>query len=528
MKTHIKKILLRLLTITCLSVAVSCDSSYLEFDQLPDLNNDAVFLLPLVNSDISIDDIIPDEDNDIFVVGADHQISLVFNERVLSVTASEFYEMPEQTINISAPVFSVADLPVVERTLEINTGMDDRLDSVRFSAGNLFFQLSSPALLAAGHRVTAIIVFPEVRTSIGQPLRVEVPLTPTANSRSVSLANVFFPFHSVGNIHNNFDMEVQVRFDVIGPGSNGPFDLNFTTQFSGLKVHSVAGIIAPRSVALAPTTMDLPMFGANFYGMLDFENPRVSVTGINNFGIPVSISASQFFFTKDATRIDLTGLPNPWNIGRATQQQVGTRATFHLNRNNSNISQALALRPSSLTGAFNISASALHEKGFLLGDSRFEIQLDAELPLHLRSNGFRLIDTLSMGAINPIDQLQELELIISVANEIPLQARLQVVFLDNLMQNPMTLFPAVADKLILPPATVDATGRVTGAGIQQFEISLSNEQIQALYRSRFAILTVNFITSGQGNIPIRILNTQEVSFKAGVRATVRNTISLNR
>ena len=501
-----------------LGLMPSCDYSYFEMDQVPDYNYQPVYALPLVHSTLTISDMVPEDDDDLIEVGEDNLISLVYSDHLVSAEGGLLFQLP----NISFPASFSADpsetkvIQTFTQTFSYDSGFEDQVDSIVFSGGILGVQISAPGLTADGYLASVTLTFPASYNEAGETFS----MTLDAGSASQkSLEGYTFLYYSTGDEHNRFDVNYEVTFSGSGDPVNAPYTFQINQDFQGMKMGKIVGSFAPRTLNLGAMGVNIGIFDSDFEGELFFADPRVRLSAWNSFGLDLHAQTNELLLQSDEGEISITGYPIPWIISGPGLSQMGESVFTELilDKNNSNVNDGVDLYPHTLYSNVSVQLNPSGGKAFVLEESKLDVEVELELPLHGTATGFSLKDTLELSNNDSIKEIEWIELAVEIFNGLPVELSLQVEFADSLNQVQGVLFEGVEDFKLIGPAQVDGNGSVITPERTYTLIMLDEIQTQAFLNSKQLFLSARVSTANQGEDVVRIYDDQTLEVRIGAR-----------
>jgi len=496
----------------------SCDYSYFEIDELPDYHYSPVFAIPLVNSSLTISDFVPDDNQDLIEVGDDQLISLVYSDHLVSASGAQFYHLPDAQYpaNFYASPPGKNPLQTITRTFSLETGHDDELDSIGFRQGILSIQASAPGLSADGYQATITITIPGSYNQAGQPFSMEVNANGTAQK---SLVGYTIPFYSAGTQHNQFDVHYHVMFSGQGNPANAPYTFNISQQMTTLQLEKMFGLLATRILNLGGMGIDIGIFSSDSEGEIVFEDPKLRLMASNSFGFPIGVTANDLYLENEDQSIEISGFPEIWTIQAPGMNQQGQQlfTSLLLNRANSNIYDGVEIYPETLYSSFLSELNPGRDRGFVLEDSRLDVNVELELPLYGVASGFSLQDTIEFSRNDSITEIEWIELVVDVVNGLPIDLFLQLSFADADLNVDMVLFEGVEDFNLVASAQVDGNGNVISPERKNTRIFLNEQQTVAFLNSPNLILSARMLTANNGQTPVKVYDHQALDVRIGAR-----------
>ena len=509
-----------------LGIMPSCDFSYFDFEQINDYTYSPTFAIPIVNSSLSISDLLPDSDSDQIEVGEDNLISLVYRNRLSANAGGLLFQLPNAMFaaGFSDSPPGKSTVKTITRTFTFSTGHNDILDSLQFKRGVFELNASAMGLNADGYQATITATIPGSYNAMGQPFSIQV--LANGGLATQSLEGYTIPFYSAGADHNQFDVHYTLEYSGQGNPANAPYTFNLNQEINDMRLNKMVGILAPRLVEMGNIGVEIKLFGSDFDGEVVLEDPRVHFRGFNSYGFNVDLTATQLQLSDGSTGINLTGFPVPWSIAGPSLSQIGQMVltSAMLNRGNSNIYEGVLLDPENLYASFSALLNPGNNKAFVLDDSQLNLDVEVELPLFGTTSGFSLKDTIDLSRDEDIEDIEWIELVIDVVNELPLDVFLQLEFADSLNNVKMVLFEGVDDFNIVAAGQVDAQGNVISPERKYTRIMLDGGRTDAFLNSHKVFLSGRLNSTNEGQTPVKLYDFQTFNVRVGARIKAKINI----
>jgi hypothetical protein len=282
------------------------------------------------------------------------------------------------------------------------------------------------------------------------------------------------------------------------------------------------GVLDKISYSLATQKFNLDITKPASYDEFYVSNPKVGISVVNYWNIPVQIKFNQFNYYKEETSAPspVTGtFVSNWHTinGPAT---AGSSAITELSMDtsNSNIDEIV----SALPHHFTISATAETTPGqdYTVASNTIDsINLKIEIPLDFRIKNLSRTDTIDF---NPGDKLgqdtskfESLRLNLVFDNGFPIDMDAQLYFTDA---NYKKIDSISTEELHIASGTV-ANGHITGS-TKTFKIySLEGTTKQNFLKSSYLMVSYRFNTANiESKQTVKIYSDYKIGFKAGVLA----------
>lgn len=516
-----------------ISAFQSCVKDNFEFDKIAEVQWDPNVAAPLVYADLSIKDMLDNSGGQAYVVEAgDGSLTIVYKSSLFSLEASSLVNLPDQayphTIAAGAALpapFAAGTYTVTSnQTVPFISGVGGPLiDSMTLKAGKFFFLFNSDLHNSGSIKITV----PNVKKN-GVAFSQTIPLNytgslPATASGNFDVTGYNFDMTSGGAPYNQFI----VKYEIILNGSATPpvITENIDVDFRMLnqKFSKIFGDIGVQNLSLPSDTLDLSIFtnadGAASFSLVD---PRIKVTIANSYGVPIDAHLSNFEgYNPGVNYYPITGVPDPLPILSPNLSQVGQVLvdSFKLNNTNSNIATIVNNTPKKivykLDAYTNIGGPT--QNNFILDTSRFQMDVEFELPLYGTAKNFILIDSMPFSFNEDVPEQVESGLIRTYnSNGFPIDIDMQVYFVDSLY----TILDSLVspNQILLKSGTVNAvTGRVTAATQTIFDVTLNKARLLKLKNAKNIVIQAKASTTNSGTTNVKIYSDYSLGFKLGVQ-----------
>ncbi|MFP4504545.1 MAG: hypothetical protein ACLFOZ_07515 [Cyclobacteriaceae bacterium] len=428
--------------------------------------------LPIINTNLVVEDMINTEAEGVLQEKSDRSYSLFYRQSVYSKNLEEYVpEIPAQqfaerfSLGFNSPNFSISP---EARSFDGKIPMDmGELDVYSIECKNGQFDLNVSSDYE--HDVQINITFPDILDADRQPLQLYFELRKWGSRSSSQRVDLTNHLINLQNDSIRYDMSVNV---VAMGGSISEFeqiylDFNITDiDFSYLE-GNFQDIIVP----LEADTLEIPILASAVNGDVAL-NPSFTFNFQNSFGVKLVPDLSQVYVNrKSGTIVKLKDEADsdffsgnfefPYTLSR--DDEPATKLQL-VDRDNSNIEEAFAELPRGI--AHDISFKMMspeNDTSFISDQSMIGLDLEVELPLE-GSFDIILEDTIAID-LNFEQDIESLKMLIKTENGFPIDALLQVYFLDaegnqilDSNNRPVTLFDEEAQLLNAAQITNTATG----------------------------------------------------------------------
>jgi hypothetical protein len=508
----------------------SCDFSYLDaFDNMDDYYYEATFAIPLVDSKLSINDIIDPDGIGAIETDDENLIWLVYKGRVFSIPAEEVFVFPDQYQSFSVEVNPPAKSEIViERGFLLLFSEDQYIEQISFRRGEFNVMVeNAEQLIADGYNLTAQFEIINSETQNGGLI------SGTATPSQPASINLMGSSIDLGNNANLFLVKFTITVTGNGNPANAPYNISINQSMENIRYQSVYGYIGDITFPVGNTEVGIDIFKNANIADIFFENPIIEIITRSSFGTPIELNFTEFYAINrdDETMPIENETVTHWSINMPESLGETAVTNLELNRSNTNIDEIMTIRPTGIyynvIGTTNPARN--QSPNFINFDSNLSIDVEVNLPLFGRVDFFELQDTIG----NTLEDLPEdatvewLELKIQIENGFPFTASIDVFFLDENMQVYDRLFSEPTPLNVIESAPTDpGTNIVTQPTTKETLIYLDENKIQGMRDAKSLLLNVQFNTYNQEEgESVKILDTYELGVRMGVRAKIKAELS---
>ncbi|MBN1414134.1 MAG: hypothetical protein JW973_03445 [Bacteroidales bacterium] len=477
-----------------------------------------------------------------------HGDTVVFvfrDDSLFYINASDFSDIPPQDTSefnlisaISYPVLPFDSIFIDStETYRLTLEHNMRIDSIFINDGFLLIEVSSSFRHAGMLTIDCNEIFVD-----GQSFHKTIPISSSDGSfyrrNLYPLQNArIYVDNSVpgeGSIHNIYHL-VLYRNPSQGITEGDRVRINFSIIDLD-KYEAVFGF-AGNDFYEEDTTV---VFGfenmQEVTGNFSITDPRIRITYINSFGLPVGLDLAIWGYFGDGPTILVDP---PVQIVEASDNylQPEVHGSVQYNKNNvPNIDELLTYPlPDSLIteGEANANPGASDARNFVLKNSNLQVGIDLEVPLAFKAD-LQLRDTIKLDVDKPeaIEYVEYANLHYRIRNEFPVNLHPYIILYDSIADiNLDTIFftESPADTVFfIPAAPVDENGVTITSQVNEVTgvIRLDEALIDHFFMDANKIIMVGSFSSYQTNNVV-ILTTYKFDFKFNLEAKIRYTGNLN-
>ncbi len=209
-------------------------------------------------------------------------------------------------------------------------------------------------------------------------------------------------------------------------------------NFDLIKFYYLEGYLGHHDFPVDGNFINIGLFDFWKSGTFDFEDPKITLSVENAFGLPVHSKVNKLELTSitgNTVRLESPFVDAWIDFLYPGLDEVGKVKTtnFDFNKNNSNIRQIFNEKTKTIT--YDMSALVNPEKdttktGFITDQSYFIVRVAAEIPLYGSVNQLVVEDTIDI-ELPEVDYVTSAELKAIISNDFPAQIKTQVHFLDD-------------------------------------------------------------------------------------------------
>ncbi len=472
-----------------------------DFEDVKGFNYEAEFAVPLLNTSVSIQDILDRSENDLsyIEIAEDNKIWLNYETEAEVISGQEvlddfpsFFPLPIIDQDVAYPISDMNGIGIGQADIQSGT--------LRFEwrsnyPGNLDLRITFPGIIRNN-----------------QPLVVTSQITYDGSSPvDGSIAPIDLSGYSISTNNNNLEISYRAL------DQNGVHhDLLPLSGFAeDWVLNQVQGEWQNINVPLESNELEVDLYNSQVEGDLYLSNPQLIISVDNSFGVPVVMSMQYFqVIMEDGSTVDLEGglIDEGFYIDAPDHAGGNKVSTFVMNRENSNIEDIFNASPSKLVYQPNliVAPGSQPSTGFITNTSQVDVQVRFELPVEGMARGFTFDSSTEINIGEEEGQeLKAAQLKLITENNLPLEASLQLYLVDANEQIIDSVFSGFQNILMpnAPPVTTF--------------IDIDEDKIENLRRSNSILVRSQMSTSDGGNTPVSITVDQDMKIRLGLRATLQ-------
>jgi len=401
-------------------------------------------------------------------------------------------------------------------SVDLKTYDDEKLKELKLVSGDLSYSIQSDIIFPMEIELN----FPSIYKA-EQQLSESIPISgPINNFIDLADAKIYFdknseqPFNRL-NIDYSISTIASDQFIVFDASDMIAFEMNF----EDLKFEKIIGYFGNHQQVFEPSTFEFDLdlsFLDETSEPLFFENPEISISYTNGFGIPIDgefelITTGNFNEIKRLTPQKFTlAYPDISNIGNAVEGR------FTINNENSNLTEVLAVYPKTIQfgGNLNINPEADDQViNHVSSQSQMEVGLEMKLPLTFKTEQLVFLDTLTSETLeNTPEEVQSATILLDYKNELPFSTGLSILGTHS------NEIIRIIENIVLEEPAVDPNGNVKNPKSGRLELSLDKQQIQTLFESQNILILIEIQTFEGGHTPVSLFTDNGIEVAVGIKA----------
>lgn len=481
-----------------------------ELEGIDRIDYNAQYAIPLVNTKVSIQDILEDFEEDAsLIIDPDGQIRFHYRGDVLSQTSDDIFAA------INAALGFPIELTEHRMPLPIQLPNDMDIDRMDLKKGRLTYGFRNPN----EEPISVTLRFPEV-TKNGNVLSFQFNMPAWSGSGEFPLAsNIIAPASLEGYRIVPVNDSIYIEYEaLLSNGEN--VEIPAVLVLEDIEIGYAEGYLGNELHEGGRDTIEIDFFENYLQGNIYFADPRISFNIENSFGIPTRSVVHTFeviTVNDDILQLESPHIDNGIDFPYPTIEEVGETKykTFDFTKDNSNIDVVLGSGPIAIdydVDALTNPDSLTSIRGFITDSSYYKVQVEVDLPLYGQAIDFIARDTFELNFSDYTD-VTSAEFKLVTENALPMGVDIQGYFMDE----NGTVLDSLLDsqQRAIAAAPVDSEGYASTSVEQITFAPFPAERFEKIRNSVRLLIVAGFSTYNDGEVSVRILATQEVTVKLG-------------
>ena len=262
-------------------------------------------------------------------------------------------------------------------------------------------------------------------------------------------------------------------------------------------------------------------------GEIRFEDPKMTLTLENSFGIPVrAISKVAEVISINGQHLALkNAITEGVDINYPSINEIGQtkKTVFVLDKNNSNLVDIISSNPRAIDYDIDGITNPTENRtlrGFMTDSSSYKLQVEVDLPIYGSAKNFTILDTFDF-SIKKYDKLTSAALKVVTDNGLPVDIGLQGFFVGANGIIIDSFYNKTASALVLKGAPVGANGLPTSIQKQESLIELDAVKLKKILPAIKIVVRLAISTTNNGTVPVKLIKTQDVRIQIGLKFGVK-------
>lgn len=531
-----------------------------DFSQFDNIKVDPIspkFVVPVVNSTISFNDIVEREDAStvIFTKPGDTRFFIAFRDTMDLFDASSRYSFPDFNFNkvyqLDAGEVPGAPLPngqtlgpitkVFTETYHNITGAE--VKSIKLSAGRLAITITNNFQ----NSISAMIKFPSVLDGSGDTLILVMnPTLPgqTYNDQILSLANYTLNLTD-GSLYNLFKVKVALTIHSLGNPITIADYADVQVSLTGLDFNYMVGKLND-NVPLDDINLSLDAFNSSFNANFFLAEPKLTMRFENSFGLPLGFNIVNFDATNTNTNQQVSlvneGTPpagslllsqtNSINYQTSLTLQQPVTDSKYVDHLNSNLEDMLAIAPNQILirPSLVVGDASNNHDYFMRKSSTLKLINEIEFPLVGWIDSLVIRDTVDielpdlekdLKMVN--DNALKIKLKFKFINSIPLNVYIQGLFYDDANNLLTKLYDTSSELLLVKSSQINpTTGKTSSPTTHYAFIDVDKNKYDKMKNATKMVIEVRMQTGGttHQNVVVESTNTLQAMFSLELEGNV--------
>jgi hypothetical protein len=488
--------------------------------------------LPILNTNLRVSDLIKTEEGGLLEENPDGSYSLFYRTNVQSLAVGEYFPPipPQQyaeslSLGLNAPAFFLSPEPLLhEGIIPVELG-GLSIYGIECKQGYLNLSLNSDY----DHDISISITFPDILDADQQPLILDFdfPRWGAKNgSQYVDLTGYRINIHE-----NTLSYTAEVSISGSGSAINETDQVSINLNIADIDFSYIEGNFSAMEVPVGADSLEIPMLANAINGNLAL-NPRLRIDFANSFGVPVLTDLSNVYVKRKSgtiVRLEDEGeshfFSGAYDFPYLTDRnELPAFKSQEVDQSNSNIEEAFAELPRGIAYyfGFNLNSSP-EDTSFIADNSSIGVDVEVELPLE-GSFDIRLQDTLAID-LGFEQDVEELKVLIKTENGFPIDADLQIYFLDengemiyDINNEAVKLFDDQAQLLKAAEIINSSTGETQAASIDMpIAATISAEKFRMIQEAGSMLVETRLQSNSADNNMIRLYASYGIRFSLAMQ-----------
>ncbi len=529
-----------LFALAILAVAtVACNT---EFNEIT-----PTYAVPLISSKLGVYNLLAKVDSSFIERGNNGLITLVYGNDIFQLPSESVVKFTTQSMGTQA-TYTGPTLNPFNPGAPVEISQTVLLDFFGVTAEEIYKLLADSGLVrmelnsSIKHTINYEVTYENI--TVGS-----VPVKFTGNSvyqganhvitdsRSLDGATIDFGLNNTN--HNKIKLTYLIK--IYGQGGN-PLsvgeNISLISTISGIKFDFVECYLGQQDISIPVDSIPINLFQftneeqTSQSGTFALTDPGVKIEIENAFTLPMNVNITKMALKREDTgqedNVNLSGLQNPFSVQYPLVPGDVQTTSVVIDKSNSNLHTLITPERKFMIFKFDVNTNPGGKTG---SPNKFakstELKVRANLNLPMAGYGYNWIlsDTIELGFnFGNQENLKSGIIRLNIDNHFPLEADVQVYFLDENKNKKDSLFDNSVQFLKAPP--IGAEGRVTGSELSTKDIPADNAKMKNITGSKYVAIYAKLKTpgsTGSNPVEVKIYEDNYIFVKMGIKAEISIT-----
>ncbi len=500
-------------TLGWLCFSCSFNSDEYDFDRIAEVQWNPEYAIPLVSGSLSIMNLLGSHDSLALQQKEDGMLYFIYEDILESRDLNDIIVVPNHSFQKNYYVLSPVVVPadgsreIFNSQETIDLSNEPELEHEQLYEAHLKYGFIDYVISAENStHVDVEISFPTIKNAQGDPLYIIENISEDGGTitGTASLAGYVMDLSTLTPGNNRFPMVFKVTANGGTSGAIVPLSDNFSlnVDFREIDYTEMRGFFGNQTVTLPEENVKIGPFTDLADAEIVLGEANITLEVINDYRIPSQVDFQIFTAEKESGSVDITTTPATPIIINVPTSATESASTFVAVDEPGEI---FNFRPEWIRYLANATINFTNQniENFIKDTDRLKIKLTAETPLYGSAKGIHLYDTLDVDIDSDIneDEVTKALMKLSIVNEFPIQAAIQIYFADENYQVVDSLFTTVDEKNIIVPSKVDASGYLISNGEGKYDqlIEITGRRLTNLMDASYIILKTDMSTIKNGD-----------------------------
>lgn len=510
----------------------SCTEDYFEFDKIKTDEWRPELAIPLVNTSLTLENVILAKDT----LGIIHTnpntgvLQVEYDGEVETQLGNAVVQIPNHNFNETINGIVVPPIDSIQLTQNIGTTMNlggtVEIDSTILKQGSLAMTFSSDFQ----HRIKVRATYHGFKDPQGNTLiqNFNIPPsdgnTPTVRSVITDLTNYHIDFTENGTTVNSIPIEMQLTVIRVPGNPSSPTDeLRLNGSFSNADFSDFYGYVGQLDQDLEKDTILINVFRNFKNGSFFLTDPILDINITSSYGLPAELRFDELKSRNpdnNPIEIDFNLPQNPIPLGNNSGPGVST-TNIELNNSTSNIAPIVSslLKEIAYDAKVVMNPNGATSRNYIADTSGIKLHVNLELPFSGYASGFNLADTIDFNFENT-DDIENGLIRVRSENGFPIEAKMQIVFVDEFYSPLDSLYPN-GKEVVIPPSITNNAGRTIQNSFSTLDQDIGQERLAKLKTAKFALIQAELATPNAPTDTTSFYPEYKLKMAVGLKAKIK-------